>query len=270
MKIKLIASDLDGTLLDPDGTLGARTVAAVEAAAAAGISVVAATGRSFRTAEHRLRVAPSLRTMVCSNGALVYDLHDNRIDRTRPIAGNVLRGLFARLREAVPELRFGWETRGGFGLEPDFGRRPGDSEHDSSLLGGPQQINEIDEAIKAFVAHPDVEQVELQRLVAPHLPDGLNGATSGARFIEVTAPGVDKGTTLAALANEWGIARSEVLAIGDQMNDESMLRWAGVSVAMGNAVPEVKELADYVASSVQNQGAAQVIERVTAGEPLSG
>lgn len=250
MKVRLVASDLDGTLLDPDGALSDRTIAAIEAAAAAGIAVIAATGRSFRTAEHRLRPASSLRTMVCSNGALVYDLHEDRIDRVHAMAGETLRELFDRLRAAVPELRFGWETRGGFGVEPDFGRKPGDSEHDSSLIGGPQQVNEIEEAIKAFVAHPDVEQVELQRLVAPHLPSGLNGATSGARFVEVTAAGVDKGATVAALATEWGIDRSEVLAIGDQMNDESMLSWAGTAVAMGNARPELKGLADIVAPSV--------------------
>lgn len=264
MKVRLVASDLDGTLLDPDGRLSSRTIAAIGAVAAAGITVIAATGRSYRTAEHRLRPAPPLRTIVCSNGALVYDLHDDRIDRVHSIGGEMLREIFARLRAAIPELRFGWETRGGFGVEPHFGRKPGDSEHDSSLIGGPQEAALIDEAIKAFVAHPNVEQVELQRLVAPHLPAGLNGATSGARFVEVTAAGVDKGSTVAALAAEWGIDRSEVLAIGDQMNDESMLSWAGTAVAMGNARPELKALADIVAPSVFEEGAAQVLEDLVA------
>ncbi len=264
MRIRLIASDLDGTLLDPDGRLSERTIAAIAAAAAAGITFIAATGRSFRTAEHRLRPAPALRTVVCSNGALVYDLHDDRIDRVNPIGGDVLRDLFQRLRSAVPELRFGWETRGGFGVERDFGRKPGDSEHDSSLFGGPQELSQVAEAIKAFVAHPTVEQVELQRLVTPHMPAGLNGATSGARFVEVTAAGVDKGAAVAALAAEWGIDRSQVVAIGDQMNDESMLRWAGTAVAMGNARPELKALADVVAPSVHEQGAARIIEQLVA------
>lgn len=265
MTIRLVASDLDGTLLDPDGSLGGRTIAAIAAVAAAGVTVIAATGRSFRTAGHRLRPAPELRTIVCSNGALVYDLHDDRIEAVRPIGGEMVRELFDRLRTAVPELRFGWETRGGFGVEPDFGRKPGDSEHDSSLIDGPQRLSEIDEAIKAFVAHPHVEQVDLQRLVAPHLPAGLNGATSGARFVEVTAAGVDKGSAVAALAAGWGIDSSEVLAMGDQMNDESMLRWAGTAVAMGNARPELKEFADFVAPSVFEDGAAQVLESVAAG-----
>lgn len=270
MKVRLVASDLDGTLLDPDGRLSLRTIAALQAAAAADITVIAATGRSFRTAGHRLRPAEVLRTMVCSNGALVYDLHDDRIDRMHTIAGDTLRHLFAALRTTHPQLRFGWETRDGFGVEADFGRKPGDSEHDSSLIGGPQHADQVDEAIKAFIAHPEVEQVELQRLIAPHLTAGLNGATSGARFVEVTAAGIDKGATVATIAEEWGVDQSEVVAIGDQMNDESMLRWAGTSVAMGNARPELKEFADVVAPPVSESGAAWAIERLAAGEGLQG
>lgn len=263
--IRLIASDLDGTLLAPNGQLSPRTIAAIEAAASAGIKVIAATGRTFRSAEHRLRPAPHIRTMVCSNGALVYDLHDNRVDRVRPIAGDQLRQMFRDLRGRIPELRFGWETSGGFGLEPDFGPKPGDSAVDSSLIGGPQHVDQVEEAVKAFIAHPDIEHVDLQRLVGPQLPVGMNGATSGARFIEVTAAGVDKGSTMAALASEWGYDRSEVLALGDQMNDEPLLRWAGVSVAMGNARPEVFEIAGHTTASCAEDGAAQVIEAAAAG-----
>lgn len=263
--IRLIASDLDGTLLAPDGQLSARTRSAVAAAAAAGIAVIAATGRTFRSADHRLRPSPHIRTMVCSNGALVYDLHANRVDRVRPIAGDLLRDAFDYLRSRIPDLVFGWETAGGFGLESHFGIKPGDSERDNSLIGGPQTVADVDEAVKAFIAHPNVEQVELQRLVAPELPAALNGATSGARFIEVTAAGVDKGTTVAALAQEWGFAPDEVLAMGDQMNDESLLRWAGTSVAMGNARPEIKDIADHVTGPCIEDGAAQIIESVVRG-----
>jgi len=264
--IRLIATDLDGTLLAPDGRLSNRTIATIAAAVAAGMQVVAATGRSFRTAEHRLRSAPEMQTIVCSNGALIYNLHEDRIEQTRPIAGDALRSLFGTLRADIPELRFGWETVHGFGLEPGFGRKPGDSEHDDSLVAGPQTVGEVAEAIKAFIAHPEVEQVELQRLIAPSLPPEINGATSGARFVEITAAGVDKGATVAGLAREWGIAPYEVLAIGDQMNDESLLRWAGTAVAMGNARPEIKELADFAAPPCAEDGAAQVIEMVVAGQ----
>lgn len=264
--IRLIATDLDGTLLAPDGQLAPRTLEAIAAATAADIGVVAATGRSFRTAEHRLRPAPGLQTIVCSNGALVYNLHEDRIEQTRPIRGDTLRSLFDELRADVSELRFGWETVHGFGVEPDFGRKPGDSEHDASLIAGPQRVEEVDEAIKAFIAHPQIVQVELQRLLAPRLPPHFNGATSGARFVEVTAAGVDKGSTIAELAGGWGIDPSEVLAMGDQMNDESLLRWAGTSVAMGNARPEIKEIADMVAPSCAEDGAAQIIELAVAGD----
>lgn len=264
--IRLIASDLDGTLLSPDGQLSDRSLAAIAAATAAGIEVIAATGRSFRTAHQRLRPAGELRTMVCSNGALVYDLPENAIGQTRPIPGDLMREAFAQLRLLIPLLRFGWETAEGFGLEPDFGQKPGDSEADESLLAGPQHVADVDFAIKIFIAHPQVERLDLQRLVVPALPAFLNGSTSGARFVEVTAAGVDKGSTVAGLAAEWGIASHEVLAIGDEMNDESLLRWAGVAVAMGNGRPEVKDIADVVADSCAADGAAKIMEAAAAGQ----
>lgn len=264
-RIRLIASDLDGTLLAPDGQLSRRTLEAIAAVHEGGIELVAATGRGFRTSHYRLRPAPQLKTAICSNGALVYDLVSSTVERTRPISGDALRSLFDALRHSIPELRFGWESIDGLGFEDGFGLRPGDGDSDPSLEAGPQTVAELDSAIKAFIAHPLVESVELQRLLADKLPASMNGSTSGARFVEVTARGVDKGTTLAALAEARGVRSDEVLAIGDQMNDESMLRWAGVAVAMGNARPEIKAFADLVAPSSAEDGAAQVLEAVAGG-----
>lgn len=262
--IRLLASDLDGTLLAPDGYLSPRTAAAIASAASAGITVVAVTGRSHLTAEYRLRSSPHLRTIVCSNGALVYDLESDRIERVRGISGDDLRELFGGLRREIPELSFGWESRDGFAIEPGFGWGPGGGDGES-LMGGPQTVGEVAEAVKAFVSHPEIEEIELQELVRPHLTRGLNAATSGARFVEVTAAGVNKGTTLALLASEWGYDSAEVMAIGDHMNDESMLDWAGMAVAMGNAVGAIKSIADVIAPSVHEEGAAKIIEDLVAG-----
>lgn len=263
--IRLIATDLDGTLLGRDGQLSRRTVAAIAAADAAGIRVIAATGRSHRTAAHRLRPAPQLRTMVCSNGALVYDLRRNVVTETKPLSGKAVRHLVAHLRERVPQLLFGWETDGGFGFEPGFGPPAGAGQADLSAIGGPQELSGVVSALKVFIVHPEAEQQELQQLIAPHLPASLNGATSGARFVEVTAAGVDKGRTVAAVAASLGIWRHEVLAMGDEMNDAPLLAWAGVAVAMENGVAAIKDVADYVAKPSHLDGAAEMIEAVVAG-----
>ena len=266
MPIRLIATDLDGTLLHPDGAIAPRTLDAISAAAAAGIEIVAATGRSFRTAGHRVEPAAEIQLMVCSNGGLVYDMHAGGVASVRAIEGATLLALVAELRAAAPELRFGWETIEGFGLEPEFGDRPGDAAADDDLIGGPQRLDEVDRAIKLFVAHDTLEGLALQRLVEPILPEGFNGSTSGAPFIEVTAPGVDKASTLALLAADRGFDSTEVLAIGDQMNDAAMMSWAGMAVAMGNAVPEIKAMADRVTASCEAGGAADVIAAVAAGD----
>ena len=265
MPIRLIATDLDGTLLHPDGAIAPRTLDAIRDAAAAGIEVVAATGRSFRTAGHRVEPAREIRLMVCSNGGLVYDMHARVVASLRVIDGPALRSLVAQLRTAEPHLKFGWESIEGFGLEPGFGDRPGDAAADDDLMGGPQRLDDVERAIKLFVAHDSVQGLALQRFVEPILPKGFTGSTSGAPFVEVTAPGVDKASTLALLASERGIDASEVLAIGDQMNDAAMLSWAGVAVAMGNAVPEIRAMADRVTASCEDGGAADVIAAVAAG-----
>ncbi len=89
---------------------------------------------------------------------------------------------------------------------------------------------------------------------------------SHARFVEVNPLGADKGNALAWLAAHYGIARENVMAIGDQHNDVTMLQWAGFGVAMGNASLEIQAIADHVAPSVEEDGAAVVIEQIALGE----
>ena len=117
---RLIASDLDGTLLGADGQLSARTIEALGAADDAGIVVVAATGRSHRTAGPRLEPAPVVRTAVCSNGATVFDTGRATIVRHRTITDEAAAAVLEAVRSAHPEATFGWETAGGFGWEQAF------------------------------------------------------------------------------------------------------------------------------------------------------
>jgi hypothetical protein len=265
--IRLIASDLDGTLLGADGRLSDRTIAAVRAADQAGIVVVAATGRSHRTAAGRLEPAEVIRTAVCSNGASVYDMVARRVVRRRPIGDGVAPGLLAALRAAHPEVCFGWETPDGFGWERNFvhlapvhvrdglagGRRP-DELHDSIDELGPVRLT------KLLVGHPRVHSNDWLAAISPLLPGTVQVSTSGAAFVEITGAGVDKASTLALVCAEMGIDRTEVVAFGDQANDVAMLEWAGRSWSPANAHPSAAAAADEIVGHHADDGVAEVIE----------
>ena len=265
--VRLIASDLDGTLLDGDGRLSERTIAAVRAADESGVIVVAATGRSHRTAAPRLEPAEVIRTAVCSNGASVYDVAGRRIIGHRPIADDVVPGLLVALRSAHPDVCFGWETAAGFGWEHDFA--PLAPEHVRARLLDGTRADELHASIddvgprrltKLLVGHPRIHSNDWLAEVSPLLAGVVQVSTSGAAFVEVTDDGVDKASTLASVCAGLGVDRSEVAAFGDQSNDVAMLEWAGRSWAPANAHASAMAAADTVVGPHDDDAVAQVIE----------
>ena len=118
--VRMIASDLDGTLLAPDGHVSARTVAVLRRAHEEGIVVVAATGRSHRTAAPRLAPVGVIDWAVCSNGAVLYDLAAGVVVDHHPIADSSVAATFAAVAESFPDAGFAWETPDGFVYEEAF------------------------------------------------------------------------------------------------------------------------------------------------------
>jgi hypothetical protein len=260
MAIRLVATDLDGTLLGPDGVLSARTVAAVRAAHAAGVTVVAATGRSHHTALPRVAPAEVVRYLVCSNGASLYDCTAGAVIDCHPIAPASLSALVDGVRRELVDACFGWEESDGFGWESAFHSvRPDVEQHRATVvprLGAPWP----DGVNKLFVAHGELQREHLLDAVTPLLVDGLVATCSGARFVEVTGAGVDKAFGVARLCARLGIVPDEVLAIGDHLNDLAMLRWAGRGVVMASAHPAVLAEAAEIAPSNTDDGVACVLE----------
>jgi Cof subfamily protein (haloacid dehalogenase superfamily) len=263
---RLVATDLDGTLLGPDGRLSPRTLAALDAASEAGITVVAATGRSFRTAVPRVAPSPALRHLVCSNGAVVYDRESATVVEHHPLAAASVPAALAALRGGLAGVRFGWESPSGWAWEEAFvdSRPQMDDDTDAGSvvagLGPPFPL-----VTKLFVGHPELVRDELVAAVAPLLVDGLVVSTSGAGFVEVTGAGVDKAFGVALVCARLGVERREVVALGDHLNDVPLLRWAARSVAMGGAHPAALAAAGEVTASCADDGAAAVLESVIAG-----
>lgn len=260
MAVRLIATDLDGTLLGPDGWLSARTIAAIRAAHEAGITVVAATGRSHHTALPRVAPAEVVRYMVCSNGASLYDHHLGEVVDRHPISPESLPQVIEVLRHELGEPCFGWEHTGGFGWESAFVDFHPVIDDERATVVPRLDSPWPDSVAKLFVGHGELQRDHLLDAVTPHLVDGLVATCSGARFIEITGAGVDKAFGLARLCARLGVGADEVLAIGDQLNDLAMLSWAGRSVAMGGSHPAVLDAATEVAPSCAEDGAACVFE----------
>jgi len=258
--VRLVATDLDGTLLGPDGRMSARTVAAVRAVHDAGITVVAATGRSHHTALARVAPAEVVRYVVCSNGAALYDTVVGAVLDRHPIAVGSLPLVVDALRRQLPDASFGWEEPDGFGWESAFVTVSPSVEGTRARVVPRMAAPWPDGVTKLYVGHADLEHDRLLHAVQPHLVDGVVATCSGASFVEITGTGIDKAFGVARLCARLGVEAGEVLAVGDHLNDLAMLRWAGRGVAMGGAHPAVLAEATELAPSCADDGVACILE----------
>jgi Cof subfamily protein (haloacid dehalogenase superfamily) len=257
---KLVATDLDGTLLHTDGTVTPRTRAALTAVEALGVTVVFVTGRPIRWMRELWEHVGDHGLAVCSNGGIVYDVPARAVRSARPIPVDVGLRVADLLREAVPGTTFALEKTTGFGKEPSFMERyplPPD------IQVGPLDELFDDGTVKLLARHEELDPerfwVATERAVG-HLVT-TTWSSTGA-LVEISAAGVTKATTLALLCDELGLVTDDVVAFGDMPNDLAMLAWAGTSYAMANAHPSVLELADHVAASNEDDGVAAALEEL--------
>jgi hydroxymethylpyrimidine pyrophosphatase-like HAD family hydrolase len=198
---------------------------------------------------------------VCANGALVYDLHNEQVVASYPLSVEIARDVVSTLRDAIPGIGFAVETvTDGFGHEPAY--RPRWST-DGALVA------EVDELMstplaKLLARHEDLDSDALLAAAREVVNADVATMTHSSRdgLLEISAAGVSKATTLAALCAEHGLHAEDAVAFGDMPNDLPMLAWAAHSVAVANAHPEVLALVDEVTASNDDDGVAKVLERL--------
>ena len=259
---RLVATDLDGTIVRTDGTVSDRTVAALQAAEDAGICVVFVTGRPTRWMAEIARRTRHTGMAICANGAILYDLHAERVVERFPLAAELALQVVEAVRRAVPTAGFGVETADGFCHEPRYlPRYPVKStervDDIEALLDGP--------VVKLLVRDEERSSDELlaaAREVIGDLAEVTHSTPTGAALLEISAAGVSKATTLARFCAERGFDADEVVAFGDMPNDLPMLAWAGTSYAVANAHPDVLAAVARRTASNDDDGVAIVVERL--------
>ena len=258
----MVATDLDGTLLRSDGTVSRRTCEAMAAAEDAGIVVAMVTGRPPRWMRPVARATGHTGVAVCANGALLYDLHtETVVGSTLLTAADALASVGA-LRAAVPGLSFAAEFAPGFGHEASY-RHGWDLGEVEVRVGTVEEI--LDQpVVKLLARHPSMDRDALLALATELVGTDVTVTSSSTTeaLLEISAAGVTKATALAGLAGRAGVPAEQVVAFGDMPNDLPMLAWAGRAVAVANAHAEVLALADEVTASNDEDGVAQVLERL--------
>lgn len=261
MSIKLIAVDLDDTLLDHSRAISPRARASIAAAVAQGVTVTVATGRMFCSALPYAQQLGLDVPLITYNGALIKCGLSGETLRHLPLDMATARALLAMfrargwyvqvylddvlyVRERDDNARY-YEMIAGVEAAPVGDRLWSPAGPPTKLLamGEPEDIPAIEAAVLAVGG------------------DRVYTAASKPRYLEMTDPAANKGAALAFLAGRLGIDRAAVMAIGDSSNDLDMIQYAGFGVAMGNAAPKVKAAAKAVTAANDADGVAAAIEK---------
>ncbi|WP_240803080.1 Cof-type HAD-IIB family hydrolase [Streptomyces sp. A1499] len=272
---RLIATDLDGTLLRDDKTVSDRTIAALAAAEAAGIEVFFVTGRPARWMDVVSAHVHGHGLAICGNGAAVVDLHGgpgtHSFVKVRALERECALDVVRRVRAASPGTSFAVERTGGLHHEetyPPLHMEPGESVAPAEkLLAETPADPAVAEqpVLKILAFHPELAPDDFLVVARAAVGDRATVTRSSpSALLEISGPGVSKASTLELCCAERGIAPAEVVAFGDMPNDIEMLSWAGTSYAMGNAHPDVIAAASGRTVANNDDGVAVVIEQILA------
>lgn len=267
--IRLLALDIDGTILTREKQLTDRTKSAIEAATDAGIVVALVTGRPYYGIPDELMSLRGLGYIISSNGAVTTDLRQSRVLRTANLNPEYALEIISVPRAYDLVYAVFMNGIGYSELEPfDRHIRMIDNTGIETYIRKSRRITyDMDGLIRQaengieniwLIAHDQNERNALSREISRKW--NVRTVLTGKVDVEIGSPMADKGMALSELAAGLGIERKHILAIGDSGNDLGMLKAAGVAVAMGNAEENVKRLADMVTGTNSEDGAAMLIE----------
>ncbi|ORT57966.1 hydrolase [Streptomyces sp. CB03238] len=264
---RLIATDLDGTLLRDDKSVSDRTISALAAAEEAGIEVFFVTGRPARWMGVVSDHVHGHGLAICANGAAVVDLHSGgKLLEVRPLERETALHVVQTLRREAPGTAFAVELATGFHYEPDyppFWLDPVATVAPAEKLLHEEEPGTGAPVLKLLAHHADLTPDGFLALARTAAGDRASiTRSSPSALLEISGLGVSKASTLALCCAERGISADEVVAFGDMPNDIEMLSWAGRSYAMGNAHPDVVAAASGRTVANNEDGVARIIEDI--------
>lgn len=261
---KLIAVDMDGTLLREDKTISDRTKKAIRKAVEKGVRVVLASGRPIEGLERYLEELNLLSKddyVMSFNGSVIQNVKTREIVSKNILKGSDLKKLYALSEEIGVNIHA--FTKDGC-ITPKMneyteleGRINGIEVHEVDF----DTISEEEDVIKVMFIDPQPVLEEAMTRMPETIYNEFTVVRSAPYFLEFLNKASSKGTGVKALGEYLGIKQEEIICIGDAGNDLDMIQFAGLGVAMGNAFDEVKEAADYVTSNNEEDGVAHVIEK---------
>lgn len=277
MKIKLIALDLDGTLLDSNGEISNKTCDAIKEAINRGIEIVPATGRNIGLICEEIKNIDGIRYAITSNGAAVIDLREERVIFSNFINLDILKKIIDSIKNypIVIELYadgHAYVDRDVFDNPEKYDLNENQinlmsynhilMENIFDLIEESKDINWIKcvEKINIPFLNEDIKNKVLMNL--SNEVDELKITSSGKDNLEINISSANKGNGLEKLVNILGIRLEEVAAIGDNNNDIEIIKKSGFGIAMGNAIDEIKNKAGYVTVDNDKDGAAEAIIKI--------
>ena len=268
---KLIAFDLDGTLLDDDKNIPAENLAALKEAADRGVYIVPSTGRVVAGLPKIIRDLPFVHWCITVNGANVCSKTGEEVLYKAELTPEESRRILEYM-DTLPVIYDCYKDNWGY-MTRSMQEQAGDYVFVPGILRLVRELRSPVDELKAYLAEKnepvqkiqmyfqDMEERARQLALAPELFPELAVSSAVPNNIEFNAKGADKGSALRALCEKLGIAPEETIAFGDGSNDISMLRAGGMGVAMANASEGVKAAADYITDTNNHAGVGKAIRK---------
>jgi Cof subfamily protein (haloacid dehalogenase superfamily) len=254
---RLVASDIDGTLINSERRLSPRTL---DVLGRIPVPVVVVTGRPLRWLDQLFDQLPAPLPAVCANGAVIYDPHTDEVLRAQPLPVDLLLQVTKRLRDAVPDVSLAVEVEDGRAfLHEDTWTIRWEHDHRVRVIAAPEELTSVP-AVKLLARSSTADPDDFLELVSRTLGDRAEATrSSSSALVEISAAGVTKAAGLAWLCERQGITAEQVVAFGDMPNDIPLLTWAGRGVAVGNAHPALRAIADDTTGTNDADGVADYL-----------